>query len=62
MNENLIKALHSANFLADDIRALRDAHATDPALQMLLSDIMWQAVEIKNRLGRVRPLLQTEQK
>lgn len=62
MNENLIKALHSANFLADDIRALRDAHAADPALQMLLSDIMWQAVEIKNRLGRVRPLLQTEQK
>jgi len=61
MNENLTKTLHSANSLADDIRALRDAHATDPALQMLLSDIMWQAVQIKNRLARVRPLLQTGQ-
>lgn len=61
MNENLTKALHSANTLADDIRALRDAQATDPALQLLLSDIMWQTVEIKNRLARAKPLLQTEQ-
>jgi hypothetical protein len=52
MAENLTKAAHAANLLTQDLReAYKDA--TDPALEIVLSAALKQAVEMERTLGRL---------
>ena len=52
--ETVTKALQTADLLAGDIRdAQKVACEGNPALEILLRDLLGQAMTIKNRLGEL---------
>ena len=52
--ETITKALQTADLLAGDIReAQKVACEGNPALEILLRDLLGQAMTIKNRLGEL---------
>lgn len=52
--ESITKAAQCADLLVSDIReAHRQACESEPALELLLRDLIGEAVKMKNRLGEL---------
>lgn len=58
INENIEKALHSAELVSDDIQvAYKEACIKNPVLAMLLEDLIAKTTEVRFKLIRIDTLL-----